>query len=71
VFLDPPYGQALGEAALESARAGGWLAPGATIVWEEGAPPVLPGWARRLDQRSYGGTLVTILEVGAEAAAAG
>ena len=34
VFLDPPYGKALGEAALASAVQGGWLAPGATIVWE-------------------------------------
>ena len=28
VFLDPPYGQSLGEAALASAHAGGWIAPG-------------------------------------------
>lgn len=35
VFLDPPYGRALGEAALRSARDGGWIAPGARIVLEE------------------------------------
>jgi hypothetical protein len=35
VFLDPPYGKGLGERALAAAGAGGWLAPGATIVWEE------------------------------------
>src|SRR5947209_17475221 len=34
-FLDPPYGQALAEAALVSARAGDWLTPGALIVIEE------------------------------------
>ncbi|HVW92430.1 MAG TPA: RsmD family RNA methyltransferase, partial [Devosia sp.] len=28
VFLDPPYGKGLGERALVSAKAGGWLAPG-------------------------------------------
>jgi 16S rRNA (guanine966-N2)-methyltransferase len=40
VFLDPPYGMGLGERALLSAQDGGWLAPGATIVWEEEAPPL-------------------------------
>ena len=29
VFLDPPYGRGLGETALASALAGGWVAPGA------------------------------------------
>ena len=35
VFLDPPYGRGLGEGALASAREGGWIASGATVVWEE------------------------------------
>jgi 16S rRNA (guanine966-N2)-methyltransferase len=35
VFLDPPYGKGLAEAALASARAGGWLTPDALIVVEE------------------------------------
>lgn len=61
VFLDPPYGKGLGEAALASARDGGWLAPGALVVWEEGAPPVPPAGFETLDQRRYGDTLVTIL----------
>ena len=34
-FLDPPYGQGLATAALNSARAGGWLTPDALIVVEE------------------------------------
>lgn len=61
VFLDPPYGQGLGERALASAARGGWLAPGATVVWEEASeqrPP--PGFAPA-DQRRYGDTWVTIL----------
>lgn len=62
VFLDPPYHKALGEAALASALAGGWLAPGAVIVWEEGTPPVLPVGFTLLDQRKYGDTLVTMLK---------
>lgn len=68
VFLDPPYAQGLGEAALESAHQGGWIAPGATILWEESRPPRLPGWARLLDQRSYGGTVVTLLRLPPEGA---
>lgn len=62
VFLDPPYGKGLGEAALASALAGNWLAPGATIVWEEGAPPVVPPGFTPLDQRRYGDTTVTLLK---------
>ena len=36
-FLDPPYGRGLAEKALASARAGGWLTPGALAVVEEAA----------------------------------
>jgi 16S rRNA (guanine966-N2)-methyltransferase len=61
VFLDPPYGKGLGEKALASCLAGGWIAPGALIVWEENAPPAAPAPLRQLDQRKYGDTLVTIL----------
>ncbi len=61
VFLDPPYGASLGEAALASAVAGGWLAPGALVVWEESTPPTPPPGFDLLDQRKYGDTLVTIL----------
>lgn len=61
VFLDPPYGKGLGEAALASALAGGWLSPGAMVVWEEGAPPLPPLGFDRLDQRRYGDTHVTLL----------
>lgn len=60
VFLDPPYGKGLGEAALTSALAGGWLAPGAVVVWEEGGPVILPPALKPLDQRRYGDTTVTL-----------
>lgn len=62
VFLDPPYGKALGEAALASARVQGWLGPGALIVWEESQPPVPPEGFALVDQRKYGDTIVTLLE---------
>ncbi len=61
VFLDPPYGKGLGEAALASAQAGGWLAKGATVVWEEGTAPQVPATMQSRIQRSYGETIVTIL----------
>jgi 16S rRNA (guanine966-N2)-methyltransferase len=61
VFLDPPYGKGLGEKALASCAEGGWLAPGAMIVWEEGMAPVIPQGFEMLDQRRYGDTLVTML----------
>ncbi|MEY4697911.1 MAG: rRNA ((966)-N(2))-methyltransferase RsmD [Pseudomonadota bacterium] len=61
VFLDPPYGKSLGEAALASALAGGWLAPAAMIVWEEGSAPLPPPGFALIDQRRYGDTFVTLL----------
>lgn len=61
VFLDPPYGKGMGEAALASAMAGGWFAPEALVVWEESASPEVPPGFAPQDQRRYGDTLVTIL----------
>lgn len=60
-FLDPPYGSGLGAKALEAAREGGWLAPGAFVVMEEGSeqPPV-PGFVR-LEARRYGDTWVHLM----------
>ena len=60
IFLDPPYGKGLGEAAL--ATAGTWIAAGALVVWEESTPPLPPPGFTQLDQRRYGDTLVTILK---------
>ncbi|WP_281981545.1 16S rRNA (guanine(966)-N(2))-methyltransferase RsmD [Thalassorhabdomicrobium marinisediminis] len=60
VFLDPPYGKALGAAALQSAKAQGWLAPDALIVWEDSAPQALAGFTPQ-DQRRYGDTHITLL----------
>lgn len=61
VFLDPPYGQGLGAAALESALAGGWIAPGAVVVWEEGAEVAVPEGFTLVERRRYGAAVVTVL----------
>ena len=57
-FLDPPYGKGLGERALASAAAGGWLAAGAVIVLEERADVAvaLPSGFTEIDRRSWGDT---------------
>ncbi len=61
IFLDPPYGKALGDAALTSAQSGGWCGAQAVIVWEENAEQTpLPGF-EVLDQRRYGSTVTTLL----------
>lgn len=62
IFLDPPYGKGLGEKALAAAHRSGWIAPGAVVVWEEAQAQVAPDGFDLLDQRSYGGTVLTILE---------
>ena len=61
VFLDPPYGKALGEQALASARAQGWLSEDALVVWEESAPMYAPQGFTLEDQRKYGSTVITLL----------
>lgn len=63
IFVDPPYHRELVPAALASARAGGWIAPGAVLVAETGADeelPALPGLTLA-DQRRYGDSLIRIL----------
>ncbi|MGI3166723.1 16S rRNA (guanine(966)-N(2))-methyltransferase RsmD [Pseudooceanicola sp. 200-1SW] len=62
VFLDPPYGKSLGEPALASALAQGWIADSALIVWEESAEVTPPeGWDI-LDRRRFGDSAMTFLE---------
>lgn len=61
VLLDPPYGQGLGEKALASAIAGGWVAPGAVVAWEEAGPMGAPAGFAPLDRRRYGASHLTLL----------
>lgn len=64
IFLDPPYGKGLGEKALASAIEGGWIAPGALVVWEDSADVTPPEGFEILDQRKYGDTRITVLQAG-------
>ena len=59
-FVDPPYGKGLGEKALTSLAAGGWLSPGALVVWEERAkvPLVWPPGFNGFDVRTWGDTQI-------------
>ena len=63
VFLDPPYRSGLGIAALISARAGGWIADGALIVFESASdeePPDEAVFGEIIDDRRYGETRIFI-----------
>lgn len=62
IFMDPPYGKGLGERALSTARAGGWITDGALIIWEESSPQHPPDGYELHDQRKYGDTWITVLE---------
>ncbi len=63
VFLDPPYRLELGEKALASAAAGGWLNEGALCIWEEDASvsPVIPDGFEGLDARHTGDSQILVL----------
>jgi 16S rRNA (guanine966-N2)-methyltransferase len=62
IFADPPYQAGLGAAAIASARAGGWIAPGAIVLLETASgeePGGLPGLTAA-DDRHYGETRIAI-----------
>lgn len=61
VFLDPPYGKALGQRAITTANEGGWIARNALIVWEENAPMPAPAGFDLIDSRKYGDTHITLI----------
>jgi 16S rRNA (guanine966-N2)-methyltransferase len=62
-LLDPPYRKGLGEKALEGLAAGGWLKPGAIVMFERGSdePDVAPAGFEALDARDYGAARVQFL----------
>src|SRR4030081_1196934 len=68
VFLDPPYGKGLAEKALASLRDGGWLAPGALLVVEEGKAGAFaaPAGFEELERRVYDDTEFVFLRAVAQ-----
>ena len=58
LFCDPPYGRGLGDAALASALAGGWLARDGLAVLEETADAelALPEGLELIERRAQGDT---------------
>jgi len=66
LFADPPYDKGMGEKALASAAAGGWLTPGAVCVLEErsSADIDLPKGFETLDRREAGDSQVLFLRFG-------
>jgi 16S rRNA (guanine966-N2)-methyltransferase len=62
-FLDPPYAKGLGETALARLAQGGWLAPGAIVVFERGSAegPFEAEGYELLDARDYGAARVSFL----------
>lgn len=72
VFCDPPYGKGLGEAALASALAGGWLAEGALVILEEqqDAQIALPAGFQRLEERAFGDSKLLFSRVQARSSSA-
>ncbi|MGE3142251.1 MAG: 16S rRNA (guanine(966)-N(2))-methyltransferase RsmD [Hyphomonadaceae bacterium] len=62
VFMDPPYGRGLCEAALQRLGSGGWMAPEALIVLEHGAEEtILTAGYETLDTRFYGAAALRFL----------
>lgn len=61
IFLDPPYGKALGGDALAAARQAGWVSADALIVWEERDVQGAEGFTE-LTHRRYGDSVITLLE---------
>jgi len=66
-FVDPPYGEAMGEAALMGLAAAGWLGAGALVVLERGARETFaaPAGFVLLDERRYGAARILFLRYGA------
>ena len=62
VFVDPPYGQGLGEKALRALVDGEWVAIGGVVVLEEGEAVVVGEVAGLVlvDTRVYGAACVRI-----------
>jgi 16S rRNA (guanine966-N2)-methyltransferase len=63
VFVDPPYGEGLGERAISKLASGDWITPDAIIVFECAAAesPEVAGFTV-LEEREYGAAKVLFLQ---------
>jgi len=64
IYADPPWGAGLHGPLAQAVAAGGWLAPGGTLIWECGRGSVLEapqGWRERR-RRVYGASELVLLE---------
>lgn len=61
IFLDPPYGAALGLGAIEVATRQGWIAHDGLLIWEETRGQVAPDGFIIAEQRRYGETWITVM----------
>lgn len=63
-FIDPPYEKGLGDKALHSLHQGGWLQDKALVILEEssGADVEIPASYRKCDERTYGQSIVRLLQ---------
>ena len=61
IFLDPPYGKALGQKALAAVTKGGWVADDALIVWEESSLMPAPEGFGLHDARKYGDIHISLM----------
>lgn len=74
VFVDPPWGRGLGEAAIDRLLAAGLLAPDGLVVFEERARglPEASRWGPagliEVDRRRYGDTEIALLRLGSTGA---
>jgi len=68
LFLDPPYGGALGGPALAGLREAGWIAPSAIVSLEMSGPELsrfaAPDGFEAIDERRYGKARIVLLRAG-------
>ena len=62
IFLDPPYGQGLGELALGRAIGRGWISKNATVVWEERGEVCPPKELNLINTRAIGISCINFLK---------
>lgn len=63
IFMDPPYGKALGEAAISGLWNMQWIDVGATVIWEDEKRPLAPKFLTQIDERKIGKAVIGFYKV--------